>query len=324
MRNKRFFLVLSLFSIGLCLFFMNSCKEKAEAPILSTKDVTDISETSAISGGNISDDKGATVTSRGVCWSTSQNPTIENNKTSDGSGTGSFTSNITNLVPKTTYYVRAYATNSAGTGYGSTMIFTTEEDNSFTDPRDGNVYKTVKIGNQIWMAENLRYLPSVVEPNTISQTTPYYYVYDFSDISVTEAKATFNYNTYGVLYNWPAACSSCPSGWHLPTDDEWTELITYLGGEEVAGSKLKEVGTTHWNSPNEGATNESGFTALPGGCRYSYGIFVLLGTDGGWWINYEYNTDYACLRGMNYNGSNVIKSNNKKNDGFSVRCIKDK
>ena len=118
--------------------------------------------------------------------------------------------------------------------------------NGFTDARDGTHYDAVKIGNQVWMAENLKYLPSVVGPATGSETAAYYYVYDYDGTDVMAAKATANYTTYGVLYNWPAAMNACPTGWHLPSDAEWTELTDYLGGSGVAGGKLKEIGTTHW------------------------------------------------------------------------------
>src|SRR5574344_54019 len=162
---------------------------------------------------------------------------------------------------------------------------------TFTDSRDGNEYNWAQRGNQVWMLENIKYLPSVVGPETGSQTTPHYYVYGYNGTNVTDAKATANYNTYGVLYNWPAAMNGaassttnpsgvqgvCPTGWHVPSDAEWTELTDYLGGASVAGGKLTETGTTHWNSPNTGATNETGFTALPGGYRFSNGAFNGIG-----------------------------------------------
>lgn len=210
--------------------------------------------------------------------------------------------------------------------------------NGFVDSRDGNHYDVVKIGNQLWMAENLAYLPSVVGPATGSQTTPYYYVYGYNGTNVADAKASANYTTYGVLYNWPAAMAGsvsstanpsgvqgvCPTGWHLPSDAEWTELSDYLGGESVAGGKLKETGTTHWNSPNTGATNETGFTALPGGYRLNTGTFYGIGNYGFWWSATENNTNNAWSRIMYYNYSYVLRVNGyDKELGFSVRCVRD-
>lgn len=209
--------------------------------------------------------------------------------------------------------------------------------NTFTDTRDGNVYQTVTIGNQVWMAENLKYLPSVVGPGTGSQTTPYYYVNGYNGTDVNAAKATTNYSTYGVLYNWPAAMAGatssqanpsgvqgvCPTGWHVPSDAEWTVLTDYLGGEGVAGGKLKETGTTHWTSPNTGATNETGFTALPGGTRYPNGSFSIVGDYGYWWSATEYNASSAWGRFVYYDLSNVFRDRYFKEVGISVRCVRD-
>jgi uncharacterized protein (TIGR02145 family) len=145
------------------------------------------------------------------------------------------------------------------------------------DSRDNEQYKTVKIGNQIWMAENLRStkfndgtaIPFIEDKKTWRKlTVPAYCVYD-NDMDKHKM-------IYGNLYNWYVVNMGklCPAGWHVPTHDEWTALSVYLGGESVAGGKLKETGTIHWKSSNDGATNESGFTALPGGIRNLYGNFV--------------------------------------------------
>ncbi|MDD3945945.1 MAG: FISUMP domain-containing protein [Bacteroidales bacterium] len=206
--------------------------------------------------------------------------------------------------------------------------------NTFTDSRDGKVYKTVTIGEQVWMAENLAYLPSVVGPATESYTDPYYYVYGYDGTSVATAKATTNYQTYGVLYNWPAALSACPPGWHLPSDAEWKQLEMYLGITSAQadatgwrgtaeGGKLKEEGTTHWDSPNTGATNSSGFTALPGGYRLLYGTFITIGISGTWWSSTESHTNYAWYRYLTYDSSSVYRNANIKGNGFSVRCLRD-
>ncbi|NLA15825.1 MAG: hypothetical protein GX877_04730 [Bacteroidales bacterium] len=194
---------------------------------------------------------------------------------------------------------------------------------TFTDSRDGNVYKTVTIGNQVWMAENLAYLPRVTGPEVRSNTTAYYYVYDYYGSNVSAAKATENYNTYGVLYNWPAARTACPAGWHLPNDAEWTQLTNFLGGNEIAGGKMKETGTAHWKSPNTGATNESGFSALPGGYPYENGTFGSYLYVGDWWSSTEFDTTAALQRSLHYNSSSVFRYYNFKQSGYSVRCIKD-
>lgn len=212
-----------------------------------------------------------------------------------------------------------------------------EPSDSFTDPRDGNVYQFVTIGNQVWMAENLKYLPSVVGPDTGSDTIPCFYIYDYDGTVVADAKATTNYNTYGVLYNWPAAMNEsagstvnqigvqgvCPTGWHLPSDAEWTELTEYLGGESVAGGKLKETGTIHWGSPNTGATNESGFTALPGGYRSNNGEFYNIGFLGFWWSATEEFANSALMRNLDLGNSQVYSYLTYKEMGFSVRCLRD-
>src|SRR5574344_1588195 len=215
---------------------------------------------------------------------------------------------------------------------------------TFTDDRDNKVYKWVKIGDQVWMAENLAYLPSVnmVADGSEDAAGSYYYVYGYDGTNVAEAKATDNYATYGVLYNWTAAMNGeassttnpsgiqgvCPAGWHLPSDAEWTELTDYLGGTSVAGGKLKAIGTIEagtglWYADNIGATNETGFTALPGGYRHNLGSFDFLGSDGNWWSATEYNPDDAWCRYVYYDNSTVHRDDNGKEVGFSVRGIRD-
>ena len=210
---------------------------------------------------------------------------------------------------------------------------------TFIDSRDGNEYNWVQIGDQVWMAENLAYLPSVnmVADGSEDAAGSYYYVYGYDGTNVADAKATDNYATYGVLYNWTAAMDGeassttnpsgiqgvCPAGWHLPSYAEWTELTDYLGGESVAGGKLKETGTTHWASPNTGATNETGFTALPGGYRIDNGSFGDIGYYGYWWSATGSNAADAWFRYMDYSNSSVSRSNYFKEVGFSVRCVRD-
>lgn len=197
----------------------------------------------------------------------------------------------------------------------------------FTDSRDGNKYKTVQIGDQIWMAENLKYLPSVVGPDSGSTTTPYYYIAHYDGTIVSEAKATESYSDYGVLYNWKAAISACPEGWKLPSNDDWTELTDYLGGEDIAGGKLKATGTIEaetglWRDPNQGATNETGFTALPGSHRDYNGDFHEFGVHAFWWSSTEHLQHTAWYRRVNHIYENINAISYHKDWAFHVRCLK--
>lgn len=314
-----------LIAIGLVLILTNSCKkDNGELPVVTTSYVSNVTLTSAICGGDISNDGGTDITDYGVCWSTSANPTIADNKTNDGIGLGSFTSTITGLSSNNTYNVRAYATNGAGTGYGANIIFKTFT-GTVTDI-DGNVYYTVTIGTQEWMAENLkttRYRNGDLIPNITDDlqwsnlTTGAYCAYE---------NMVSNSSIYGNLYNWYAFNDSrnlAPLGWHISTEEEWTILTTYLGGDSVAGGKLKETGTYHWNSPNAGTNNISGFTALPGSFRNLNGEFFGIGYNGGWWTNLELNADEASYKGLYSHSTGVGNFAESKTWGFSVRCIKD-
>jgi uncharacterized protein (TIGR02145 family) len=194
---------------------------------------------------------------------------------------------------------------------------------------DGNVYKTLKIGSQFWMAENLRTtryhngdsikttFPATLDI-TIENAPKYQWAYDGKES---------NAEIYGRLYTWYAATDSrnvCPTGWHVPTEEDWTTLTSYLVGEGVAGGKLKETGTTHWKSPNTGATNESGFAARPGGYRYGSGTFFDIGGTGNWWSSTEVSgTNAWCYTIYNYLRS-VYKHYGKKTNDLSVRCVQDK
>ncbi|MDA3821009.1 MAG: fibrobacter succinogenes major paralogous domain-containing protein [Bacteroidales bacterium] len=175
----------------------------------------------------------------------------------------------------------------------------TQEKGKFTDARDGKSYNTVKIGNQTWMAENLAY-----------KTSKGCWAYDNDPNNV---------KIYGYLYDWQTALNVCPTGWHLPSDKEWTELTDYLG--ENAGGKLK--GKSLWYDPNTGATNETGFTALPSGNRYNTGYFDFSGHSGYWWSATEDGTDYVWGWGMYYMHSILCRRSSGKELGFSVRCVKD-
>ena len=202
---------------------------------------------------------------------------------------------------------------------------------TFTDSRDGNTYKWVKIGDQTWMAENLAYLPKVSPPSGESYTEPYYYVYGYNGNSVSAAKATDNYKTYGVLYNWPAAKAACPPGWHLPTDDEWEQLGQYVNDQKGpynkwgddwynVGKHLKATGG--WYSNGNG-TDDFGFSGLPGGVRHHDGSFNYIGIGGGWWSATEYDSYFTWIRNLFYDYEDFIRYDDYKGHGFSLRCIRD-
>lgn len=296
--------------------------EPAVLPTVTTMAPSNVTTTLANSGGVAKCNVGASITSRGICWSTSANPTTADSKTTDGTGAGAFTSLIDGLSANTTYYIRAYAINSVGTAYGDQLILKTMT-GTVTDI-DGNIYQTVTIDNRIWMAENLK-------------TTHYQNGNEILDVAddntwnnlSTSARCTNPYinnysGIYGLLYNWFAVSDNrnvCPAGWHVPSDDEWTALITYLGGGNSAGGKLKEAGTGHWIFPNTDATNESGFTALPDGDRGPYGFSSALDW-GFWWSASEYDATTAWHIILFTYDATVNKPANNKKNGFSVRCIK--
>jgi uncharacterized protein (TIGR02145 family) len=301
---------------------------------VETNSATDVSENSATLNAVVVSDGGTKITQQGFYWSRTNDTPDSGDNAETVSGTiGSFNKTISGLQENTMYYYRAFATNSEGISTGEVISFQTEGESgggditygTFIDSRDNNTYKTVKIGNQEWMAENLAYLPSVNQDTNGSENaeSSYYYVYGFDGTNVTNAKVRSNYKTYGVLYNWPAATNACPSGWHLPSDDEWTQLVNYLEGASVAGGKMKETGIMHWDEPNTGATNTSGFKALPGGSRYISGDFYDIGERGTWWSSSEDSTDNACFRYIDCNNNGIGKICYSKDMGLSVRCVKD-
>jgi uncharacterized protein (TIGR02145 family) len=510
-------IIIIVFLSASLIAIMQFCN-KLSTPTVTTATVSEITQTSAVSGGNVTNNGGDDVTARGICWSTTSNPTITSSKTSNGTGNGSFTSNLTQLTSNTLYHIKAYATNSVGTAYGDELTFTTtavisavpdapiigtvtggnaQASVAFTAPAsdggssitgytatsspggftgtgtvspvtvtgltngtvytfavtatnangtspassasisvtpstvpgaptigtaiagntqatitftapasnggsaitgytvtsnpggftatgnaspitvtgltngtpytftvtatnasgigpassasnsvtpfvpvtdgDGNVYNTVTIGTQVWMKENLKttkYNNGVTIPPVTDNTswvnliTPGYCWYN-NDASTYK-------NTYGALYNWYTVNTGilCPIGWHVPTVTEWTTLGAFLGGDDVAGGKMKEVDLTHWLSPNTGATNESGFTGLPGGLRgnnmFSYpNTFGEIGRRAFFWTSTEVPCGTGCdpavpYRGLGYNFIfiDVSISADIMNLGFSVRCVK--
>jgi uncharacterized protein (TIGR02145 family) len=327
---------------------------------ITTTEISLFTETTAISGGNIIDDGGGIITTRGVCWATSANPTITGEHTTDGAGTGIFISNIKCLSYATTYYVRAYATNSAGIAYGDQQSFTTQGTNPIifntnltygsVSDIDGNCCKTIQIGNQTWMAENLKTtkyndgtpIPNVTDNSEWANKPFAKWVGDPGDqlpeIYVTYGAycwynndaATYN-NDYGILYNWGAVGTDklCPTGWHVPSLAEWRIICPETDYENGPyGEELMETGKTHWNESAElDGTNTTGLTALPSGYRLSTGEFKYSGYRGFYWASdgrmyseFKYAWDIYYY-GRITTPSAVLES---EREGRSIRCIKDK
>lgn len=264
-----------LFFCNLTLILNISCKRSDEnIPQVETIDVSDITRFSALVDCKVISDNGYFITRKGVCLSVANNqPTTNDITTNEGSGASNFTSFIGGLSPGTTVYIRAYATNENGTGYGNIIVFKTLPEpgttSTFIDQRDGTTYNTREYGSMTWFTENLRYLPQVDQPLEI-RNSPAYYVYDYLGTSTTEARQSSYFQTYGVLYNWTAALQSCPPGWRIPTRNDWAALIDFFGSRSVAGGRLKSNDPFAWANPNIGATNESGFSALPAGYMATY------------------------------------------------------
>ena len=314
---------------------------------IKTSNITSITSNSAIAGGNITNIGGAKVTQSGIVWDITKNPTIEQSKgiTKENKESGEFESKLLSLESNTTYYVRAYAINKGGTAYGDQELFSTLPANgtlSIVDS-DGNSYTNVTIGTQIWLSENLKTTKlnnGTPIPNIKNGTewrnlsTPGYCLMDIGYYgTMTESKYK---KTFGLLYNWYAVSTGklCPEGWHIPTDKDWHILINLLGGENIAGGKLKLTGTFEgndglWYSPNIQASNESGFSALPGGYRNTKvsdsggkfdSNFMEIGSRGMWWGSENL---YLFMRndGSNANLFKIESSN--KGYGLSIRCIMD-
>lgn len=309
-----------------------------QSPTVTTATLDNIAIYAAQGGGTVTNDGGSSITARGVCWSTSPGPTVEySTYTVDGAGTGEFSSSITGITPGTTYYLRAYAKNAIGTGYGDEIIFTTYNADAIQDA-DGNYYNILALGTQIWMAGNLKTtsyndgttIPHVTDPATWqTMTTPAYAWYDNDEAT--------NKDIYGALYNWHTVNTGklCPYGWHVPDDEEWKTLEMFLGMSqsqadafgirmtENEGGKLKETGFTHWLNPNTGATNVTGFTALPGGNRDISGTFYLKSYMALWWSSSLNASTIPIYRSLYYNEGGIERAGSNTKDGLSIRCIKD-
>lgn len=308
---------------------------------LTTDVVSTITPISATGGGSKTSDGGVTIVASGVCWNTSQNPTTSNSKTIDGSRLGSFSSKITGLTPRTTYYVRSYATNAVGTFYGNEVSFTSlETSGTFTDI-EGNVYNYITFGTQRWMTENLKTtkyndgtsIPLVNDDLTWRNLSTPGYCFFNNDVS--------NKNTYGLLYNWYTVNTGklAPSGWHVPTNNEWSMFEDFLiangynfdsttSGNMIAKSLASTsdwVFSTYFGTIGNDLTknNTSGFSALPVSYRNgSNGVFNSFGYYAYWWSSTEYSMDLGTFRYLGYSFSDLGSFSNSKKHGITIRCVR--
>lgn len=393
-------------------------------PSVKTYIARNITTNSVEVGGEVTSTGGVEVTERGIYWSTSASPQTTGTKLTIGNGAGEFLSAISNLNPKTTYYITAFATNSVGTTYGSDISFitlggeptaktlevadittssatlsglisannlnttvtfeygtttsygrsTAVLENPITENDDtvsvsisglspetlyhyrvraenslgitygadstfttvvtgitgtvtdiqGNTYNTIGIGHQYWMTENIRTTKYNDNTNITKIVEDTVWVKGNSGFCWYNNDSTSHAQTYGALYNWYAVNSGklCPSGWHIPTNDEFSKLVDFLGNAGIAGGLLKETGTSDWKTPNTGGTNEFGFNALPGGKRDNTGVFDFKSVEGNWWSSSEYSSLTASYFYLLYNYSNSFQAYVNKKNGMSVRCVK--
>ena len=307
-----------------------------DVPYVNTSSVSPINDTSVGCGGDVTADNGSPIIARGVCWSTNPNPTIADNHTVDGTGTGSFTSVLTGLSVGVTYYVRAYATNSTGTGYGEQKSFSTWlcGTSTLTDI-DNNVYNTILIGTQCWMKENLKTTrftngTAISQGSGTSTMEVAYWYYP--------ANNSLNMDTYGLLYNWNAVMQGiCPIGWHVPSDEEWKQMEISVGMSwsdannsgyrgDIAARLSGDIGWLSSGAANTPGNlsaayrNSSGFSALPAGARTDPNYF---GYEASFWSSTANDSNYAWHRILFFNLAGVQRLASAKSRGYSVRCIKD-
>jgi uncharacterized protein (TIGR02145 family) len=310
-----------------------------DIPALNTKHASALTTSTASSGGNIISDGGAAIIAKGVCWSTSQNPTVNDSKTMEGTGSENFLSTLTGLMTNTYYYVRSYAINSAGIGYGDEVKFNLWMGASpdFYRDRQGHLYGIVRIGDQEWLQDNIRSTVYQADGEEIPLVTD---ADEWKNLT-TPAYCWFNNDEAqkfrGALYNWHAVNTGklCPGNMHVPTDSDWKKLEMFLGMSQTEADAEFWRGTTQssllknasaWS--NSGNTNLSGFSAKPGYYRHASGVFPDYAGSiyeyASWWTSTESSSENAINRALDYNSPGVYRNTSQgKNGGHSVRCVKD-
>jgi uncharacterized protein (TIGR02145 family) len=317
---------LLIISLLVSLLAVSCKKDKGALSSVETYTPKYIASKAATIGCYVASDGGSAIVTCGLYISTAASPETSGIALQMGNDTGLFMGQVTGLNPATQYFIKAFAKNSAGESLGEELSFTTP---ATVSDYDNNVYETVKIGNQIWMAKNLKtshYLngdpvnsTTAANQDISTEVSPaYHWAYDGNETNTT---------VYGKLYTWYAVTDSrkvCPTGWHMPSDAEWTILETALGGYTIAGSRLKEYGNAHWLSPyNTDASNESCFTVLPGGYRGNTGTFFLLQNSSYLWTKTASDANNSWSRLLEAGNAAVGRTGLNKASGASVRCVMD-
>jgi uncharacterized protein (TIGR02145 family) len=301
-----------------------ACSKNERALIITTRGITGITNASASSGGIIVHGANEEILEVGIVWNTSGDPTTGKNsgRATPESGNPDYRIKMEGLEPETVYYVRAYGINNSGTFYGEEQSFKTYFEK--VEDIDGNTLYTLRIGTGEWTASNIntgRYRNGDVIPDA-----------DRTTYNLDEGLGEI----YGSLYSWFAISDErglCPAGWTVPEDRHWKELEAELGmsqrsvnraglRDRYAGGKLKETGTSHWNSPNVLATDIHGFTALPGGYRHITGSFAFLGESSNWWTSSGYSAIVAWYRNIYHENGGIYRGTINKSSSLSVRCVK--
>jgi uncharacterized protein (TIGR02145 family) len=313
--------------ILLILISFTSCKK--DKGILSTIETLPpefVASKAATLGCYVKSDGGSGIADCGIYIGISASPETSGIPLKMGNDTGLFIGQVSGLTANTKYYIKAYAKNAKGESFGEEMNFTTPP--TLTD-FDNNIYETVIIGSQTWMAKNLQ-TTHFLNGESISTTIPP--TMDISSESTPNYQWTYagenaNLTIYGKLYTWYTITDSrkiCPTGWHIPSDAEWTTLENTLGGYAIAGSSLKEYGNSHWLSPyNVDGSNISCFSGLPGGYRSQNGLFFLLQNNAYFWSSTQSDASNSWARILDAGTRAVVRTGVIKKSGVSVRCIKD-
>lgn len=292
---------------------------------LFTGAILNVGNENATVTGHIENFNKYKIISAGFCWNIRPNPTLLDYRQICYPDSGKMICTLTGLASESFYFIRTYTVTDADTVYSEDKIFYTHRPDAVSDV-DGNFYNTIKIGNQVWLAEDLK-VSRLNDGTPVKQEKdPKLWISTKDPAWCWYANDSANYSfPRGKLYNWYAVNTGklCPQGWHVPSNREWEDLQIYLGGDSVAGGKMKTTGTFFWRSPNVGATNETGFSAIPGGYRDGTGQYTYSTMFNRWWSLTVFPPEGAYTWYVYHGQKNLYQQGDLKLFGNSVRCLKD-